>query len=145
MSSSLRDKGKRCLEQRQRRLRASNRARLFSHRGARKAARGGHTLSEVAQSGGLSCATARRILATLVVLKYCTSDGRYFSLRPRAFGLGMSYLNALPWAHALRALENLRNELGESGAMAVLDEDEIVYALRLPARRICLLLSPSGG
>jgi IclR family transcriptional regulator, pca regulon regulatory protein len=98
---------------------------------------GRHTLSEVAHSGGLSRATARRILATLVVLKYCASDRRYFSLRPRALGLGMSYLNALPyWAHAQRALENLRNELGESCAMAVLDEDEIVYALRLPARRI---------
>jgi IclR family pca regulon transcriptional regulator len=98
---------------------------------------GRHTLSEVAKNGDLSRATARRILATLVALNYCASDGRYFSLRPRALGLGMSYLNALPyWAHAQRALENLRNELGESCAMAVLDEHEIVYALRLPARRI---------
>lgn len=67
----------------------------------------------------------------------CAADGRYFTLRPRALGLGLSYLNALPyWAYAQRALENLRNEIGESCAMAVLDEDEIVYALRLPARRI---------
>ncbi|QOZ35509.1 IclR family transcriptional regulator C-terminal domain-containing protein [Bradyrhizobium sp. CCBAU 53421] len=98
---------------------------------------GRHTLAEAADTAGLNRATARRILATLVALKYCASDGRYFSLRPRALGLGLSYLNALPyWAHAQRALENLRNEIGESCAMAVLDEDEIVYALRLPARRI---------
>jgi IclR family transcriptional regulator, pca regulon regulatory protein len=81
---------------------------------------GRHTLSEVA-----------------VIAKYCEADGRYFSLRPRALGLGLSYLNALPyWGYAQRALEDLRNEIGESCALAVLDETEIVYALRLPARRI---------
>jgi IclR family transcriptional regulator, pca regulon regulatory protein len=70
-------------------------------------------------------------------LKYCSADGRCFSLRPRALGLGLSYLNALSyWAYAQRALEDLRNEIGESCALAMLDEQEIVYALRLPARRI---------
>jgi IclR family transcriptional regulator, pca regulon regulatory protein len=98
---------------------------------------GRHTLSEAADLAGLNRATARRILATLVSLNYCEADGRYFSLRPRALGLGLSYLNALPWwAYAQRALEDLRNEIGESCALAVLDEREIVYALRLPARRI---------
>lgn len=98
---------------------------------------GRHTLSEAAELAGLNRATARRILATLVSLKYCDADGRYFSLRPRALGLGLSYLNALPyWGYAQRALEDLRNEIGESCALAVLDERDIVYALRLPARRI---------
>jgi IclR family pca regulon transcriptional regulator len=98
---------------------------------------GRHTLAEAAALADLSRATARRILATLVTLKYCAADGRYFSLRPRALGLGLSYLNALPyWGYAQRALEDLRNEIGESCALAVLDEQEIVYALRLPARRI---------
>ncbi|MGA7805528.1 IclR family transcriptional regulator domain-containing protein [Bradyrhizobium sp.] len=98
---------------------------------------GRHTLAETAEAAGLNRATARRILATLVGLKYCAIDGRYFMLRPRALGLGLSYLNALPyWAYAQRALEDLRNELGESCAMAVLDEDDIVYVSRLPARRI---------
>jgi len=98
---------------------------------------GRHTLSETAAFAGLTRATARRMLATLVALKYCEADGRYFSLRPRALGLGLSYLNALPyWGYAQRALEDLRNEIGESCALAVLDETEIVYALRLPARRI---------
>ena len=98
---------------------------------------GRHTLSEVAVIAEVNRATARRVLATLVVLKYCEAEGRYFSLRPRALGLGLSYLNALPyWGYAQRALEDLRNEVGESCALAVLDETEIVYALRLPARRI---------
>lgn len=98
---------------------------------------GRHTLSEAATIAGLKRATARRMLATLVALKYCEADGRYFTLRPRALGLGLSYLNALPyWGYAQRALEDLRNEIGESCALAVLDETDIVYALRLPARRI---------
>lgn len=98
---------------------------------------GRHTLTEAADLAGLNRATARRILNTLVALKYCQTNGRYFSLRPRALGLGLSYLNALPyWGYAQRALEDMRNEIGESCALAVLDEKEIVYALRLPARRI---------
>jgi len=98
---------------------------------------GRHTLAEAADLAGLNRATARRILATLVSLQYCAAEGRYFSLRPRALGLGLSYLNALPyWGYAQRALEDLRNEIGESCALAVLDDREIVYALRLPARRI---------
>jgi IclR family pca regulon transcriptional regulator len=98
---------------------------------------GRHTLSEVAVIADINRATARRVLATRVALKYCEADGRYFSLRPRALGLGLSYLNALPyWGYAQRALEDLRNEVGESCALAVLDETEIIHALRLPARRI---------
>jgi IclR family transcriptional regulator, pca regulon regulatory protein len=98
---------------------------------------GRRTLAEAAELAGLNRATARRILATLVTLKYCAAEGRYFSLRPRALGLGLSYLNALPyWGYAQRALEDLRNDIGESCALAVLDEHDIVYALRLPARRI---------
>lgn len=112
-------------------------ARGFATVEALGKAPGRHTLSEVAVTAGLSRATARRMLATLVAMKYCEADGRYFSLRPRALGLGLSYLNALPyWGYAQRALEDLRNETGESCALAVLDETEIVYALRLPARRI---------
>jgi IclR family pca regulon transcriptional regulator len=104
---------------------------------------GRYTLAETAEAAGLSRATARRILATFMELKYCAADGRYFSLRPRALGLGLSYLNALPyWACAQRALEDLRNEIGESCAMAVLDEEDIVYVSRLPARRI--LSAPFG-
>ncbi len=98
---------------------------------------GRHMLSEIAVASDLNRATARRVLSTLVALNYCEADGRYFRLRPRALGLGLSYLTALPfWGPAQRTLEELRNEIGESCALAVLDGTEIVYVLRLPARRI---------
>lgn len=98
---------------------------------------GRHTLSEVARLANVTRATARRILATLVAMRYCGSDGRYFQLRPRALGLGLSYLSSLPfWANSHRAIETLRDETSESCALAVLDETEIVYVQRLPSRRI---------
>ncbi len=98
---------------------------------------GRHTLSEVAEAADISRAAARRVLATLVSLNYCEPDGRYFRLRPRALGLGLSYLTALPfWGCAQRVVEDLRNEVGESCALAVLDGTEIVYVSRQPSRRI---------
>lgn len=112
-------------------------ARGFSVVEALGALPGRHTLSETAKRAGLTRATTRRMLATLVAMKYCETDGRYFQLRPRSLGLGMSYLNALPfWASSHRIVENLRDEAGESCALAVLDEEDIVYVQRWPSRRI---------
>ena len=95
---------------------------------------GRHTLSETARLANVTRATARRILATLVAMRYCASDGRYFQLRPRALGLGLSYLSSLPfWANSHRTVESLRDETSESCALAVLDEtgklleDAVVY------------------
>ena len=98
---------------------------------------GRHTLSETAALAGLNRATARRVLGTLVALNYCEAEGRYFRLRPRALALGFSYLGALPyWGYAHRVMEDLRSEVKESCALAVLDGAEIVYVMRQPSRRI---------
>lgn len=98
---------------------------------------GRHTMSEIAQLTELTRATVRRVLMTLVSLNYVSHDGKYYQLKPRALRLGLSYLNGLPfWPHAQFALEDLRNELGESCSIAVLDEAETVYIARLPARRL---------
>ena len=70
-------------------------------------------------------------------MRYCATDGRYFHLRPRALGLGLSYLNSLPfWPNSHGTLESLRDETSESCALAVLDETDIVYVQRWPSRRI---------
>lgn len=100
---------------------------------------GRHTLSDVARAADISRAAASRVLATLVALRYCEcdADGRHFRLRPRALGLGLAYLTALPfWGRSQHLLEDLRDEVGESCALAVLDGTDIVYVLRQPARRI---------
>lgn len=98
---------------------------------------GRFTLAELATATDINRAAARRVLLTLIELGYCQSDGRYFRLTPRTLGLGLSFLNGLPfWGYAQQVLEELREEIGESCAMAILDGSDILYILRLPARRI---------
>ncbi|WP_274427121.1 IclR family transcriptional regulator domain-containing protein [Chelativorans sp. YIM 93263] len=98
---------------------------------------GRHTLAELAAASSLNRAVARRILLTLVELGYCTVDGRYYQLTPLTLSLGLSYARSLPfWGYAQQVLEEVRAEINESCAMAVLNVPDIVYILRLPARRI---------
>jgi len=112
-------------------------ARGFSVIEAMGSASGRHTLAEIARLTDLNRATARRVLLTLVSMNYVGTDNKYFYLKPRALKLGLSYLNTLSfWPVAQFALEDLKNEIGESCAIAVLDGHEIVYIGRLPARRI---------
>ena len=98
---------------------------------------GRHTLAELAGATDLNRAATRRVLLTLVELGYCQTDGKYFRLTPRTLGLGLAFLSGLPfWGYAQQVLEELRTEVEESCAMAVLDGTEILYVIRLPARRI---------
>lgn len=95
------------------------------------------TLSEVAKVTGLTRATARRFLLTLVQLGYAHTDGRIFSLRPRVMDLGYAYLSALGLpAVAQPHLEALGARLHESASISVLDGEDIVYVVRVPSRRI---------
>lgn len=95
------------------------------------------TLSEVAERAGLTRAGARRILLTLVHLEYVEADGRQFKLTPKVLELGFAYLSSLPvWTRAQPMMESLVESLRQSCSAAVLDGDEIVYVLRVPAHKI---------
>jgi IclR family pca regulon transcriptional regulator len=95
------------------------------------------TLSEVAASTGVTRATARRFLLTLVRLGYVRSDGKFFSLTPRVMELGYAYLSSLSLPEvAAPHLERLVEEVHESSSMSVLDGDDIVYVARVPMARI---------
>lgn len=95
------------------------------------------SLSEVAARTGLSRATARRFLLTLVELGYVRSEARSFELSPRVLELGFSYLSALTLPElAQPELEMLSREVGESTSASVLDGGQIVYIARVPTRRI---------
>lgn len=97
----------------------------------------GQTLTEVAQRAGLTRAGARRILLTLEQLGYVQVLGRRFSLTPKILDLGFAYLSSLPmWNLAEPVMQALAAEVGESCSAAVLDGDDIVYVLRVPARKI---------
>lgn len=95
------------------------------------------TLTEVARRCGLTRAGARRILLTLETLGYVKSDGRLFSLTPKILDLGFAYLSAQPlWQFAEPVMQALTAELKESCSAAVLEGSDIVYVLRVSARKI---------
>jgi len=95
------------------------------------------TLTEVARRCGLTRAGARRILLTLETLGYVKSDGRLFALTPKILDLGFAYLSSQPlWQFAEPVMQQLAAELNESCSAAVLEGQDIVYVLRVPARKI---------
>lgn len=95
------------------------------------------TLSEVSRATGLTRATARRFLHTLVELGYVDTAGSAFWLTPRVLDLGYSYLSSLPLSELAQPhLEKLSALLDESSSVAVLDGSDIVYVGRVQVRRI---------
>jgi IclR family pca regulon transcriptional regulator len=95
------------------------------------------TLSDVARETGLSRASARRFLHTLVELGYVATDGREFMLRPAILDLGYAYLSSLTLPEiALPHLQELSEQVGESSSVAVLDGADIAYVERVATRRI---------
>ncbi|MEO8263403.1 MAG: IclR family transcriptional regulator C-terminal domain-containing protein [Pseudolysinimonas sp.] len=95
------------------------------------------TLSEVAASVGLTRATARRFLLTLVELGYLRSDGKLFSLTPRVLELGYGYLSGLTFPEIAQPhLERLSAAVHESTSASILDGTDIVYVARVPVQRI---------
>ena len=95
------------------------------------------TLSQAADVADLSRATARRVLRTLTELGYVAQEGRAFSLSPRILDLGFSYLSAQSWIdRLLPQMRELSERLGETCSGAILQDTEIVYVARIPARRI---------
>ena len=102
-------------------------------------------LSEVSRATGLSRATARRLLLTLVRLGYVRQDGNRFSLRPRVLELGYSYLSALSLPELAQPhMETLVAQVNESSSIAVLDDTEIVYVVRVPTTRIMTITITVG-
>lgn len=95
------------------------------------------TLSDLARRTGLTRATSRRFLLTLVELGYVKTDGRLFSLTARVLELGFSYLSALSLPEIAQPhLEQLASSIYESTSASVLDGTDIVYVARVPTRRI---------
>jgi IclR family pca regulon transcriptional regulator len=95
------------------------------------------TLSDIARETGLTRAAARRFLLTLAELGYVRADGRYFSLTPRVLELGYAYLSGLSLTEVAQPhVEDLVDRVHESSSVAVLDDDDIVYVVRVPTKRI---------
>lgn len=95
------------------------------------------TLADVARATGLTRATVRRVLHTLVDLGYARSDGKLFELTPQVLDIGYSFVASLNLSELVQPeLERLSEELGESTSVSVLDDTDIVYVARVPTKRI---------
>lgn len=95
------------------------------------------TLSDIARRTGLTRATSRRFLLTLVELGYVRSDERMFTLTAKVLELGFGYLSALSLPEIAQPhLEQLAATIHESTSASVLDGADIVYVARVPTRRI---------
>lgn len=95
------------------------------------------TLSDVARRTGLTRATSRRLLHTLVQLDFASTDGKLFWLTPRVLDIGYAYLSSLNVSQIAQPfLERLSEEVHESVSVSVLDGADIVYVARVPTKRI---------
>lgn len=104
------------------------------------------TVGELANRTGLTRATARRFLITLMELGYIETDGRLFNLTPRVLELGYSFLSGLRFVDvALPNLERLVAEVDEDSEASVLSGDEIVYVARVPSSSMMTLAINVGG
>jgi IclR family pca regulon transcriptional regulator len=102
-------------------------------------------LSDVARATGLTRAAARRFLLTLVHLGYVRQEGNIFSLRPRILELGYAYLSVLSLPEVAQPhMESLVSEVNESSSIAVLDDLDIVYVVRVPTQRIMTITVAVG-
>jgi IclR family pca regulon transcriptional regulator len=98
------------------------------------------SVSEAAEISGLSRSSAGRCLYTLERLGYVAGDNGVFRLQPGLLRLARAYSASDPLAIAAeRALEQIRDGLGESSSLAVLDPQDpsrAIYVARAGAARI---------
>lgn len=95
------------------------------------------SLADAARLTGLTRATTRRCLHTLMQLGYAETDGRAFQLTPRVLDLGYAYLSSAKLgAIAEPFMETLSENIDESVSLGVLDGSDVVYVARVPTKRI---------
>ena len=95
------------------------------------------TLADMSRATGLTRATVRRLLLTLVALGFVCTDGRTFELTPRVLDLGFAYVSSLQLPDIAQPfMEALSDRVHESVSASVLDGAEIVYVARVNTQRI---------
>jgi IclR family transcriptional regulator, pca regulon regulatory protein len=104
------------------------------------------TLADAAKATGLTRATARRLLHTLVTIGYVSTDGKRFELTPKVLDLGYAYVSSLQLSDIAQPfMENLSGEVHESVSAAVLDGNQVVYVARVNTQRIMTISLSIGS
>lgn len=102
------------------------------------------TLSEISHATGMTRATVRRFLLTLVQEEYAETDGKYFSLSPKILELGYAALSSMTFLDSVQpVMVKLAKELRESCFTAVLEGYDVVYVANAtpPARIVNISVS----
>ncbi len=101
--------------------------------------------AELAERTGLDRASTRRVLLTLVQLGYVQQVGRLFGLTAKVLDFGYQYLAGLPFsAVAQPVVEELSDQINETVSIGVLEGRDVVFILRVPAKRL-LTFDPGIG
>jgi IclR family pca regulon transcriptional regulator len=111
------------------------------------------TLSQVAERTGLTRATARRFLLTLVELGYVREEDRYFSLRASVLTLGSAYLASLQIVASaepvMKDLVDRASQVPHLSVLAshagVLEGSKVVFVARVPVQRRFQLSTTIGS
>jgi len=105
------------------------------------------TLSDIARATGMTRATVRRFVLTLVREGYAETDGKYFNLRPKVLELGFAALSSLTFIDVAQPImARLANKLEEAVFAAVLDGDDVVYvSSATPPKRFVNISVSVGG
>jgi len=95
------------------------------------------TIADVSRIAGLNRASVRRALHTLEQLGYVTSDPGGFAITMKPLALSQHLLAPTALAHLSQPLlDRLRDDLGESCSLGILEGDHIQYIARAEAYRI---------
>lgn len=97
------------------------------------------TLAEIANKLGVSRTVPYRILYTLQSYGYLHQDEKTkrYSLTPKVLELGFAYLSTLKLPEIAQPyLEQIRDEMGTSCHLSILDGHEVVYIGSAPARGV---------
>lgn len=95
------------------------------------------TLSDMSRATGMTRATVRRLLLTLVREGYAKTDGKYFSLQPKVLKLGFAVISSMGiWEVAQPIMNTLSERLQESCFAVVLDGDRVTYVAKADSKRL---------
>jgi IclR family pca regulon transcriptional regulator len=104
------------------------------------------TMAQISHKTGISRASVRRCLHTLIELGYAEAEGNHFSLKPKVLTLGYSYLSSTPLTVSAHPyLNRISRTLNESCSLAVLQDDEVLYVGRSAASRIMSVSLTTGS
>lgn len=95
------------------------------------------SMTEVANTIGISKPSARRFLLTLQSAGYVRREGEQFRLLPKVLDLGLAYFSSIDLPEiGERHLEELNMQVKEACSLGIFDGDSVIYIARAQWQRV---------